>query len=102
MSDPWKLIVIGYYNVVIKAMLGKTTPLDSKLAVIIAWAKKEVSIHLKISFYHVTHVLNSEANQWAKKAALLGLGELEKNGRIALCHIPQSLLRNGKDTSNMY
>jgi len=47
------LIVIRDSSVVIKAVLGKISPLDSKLAAIIAQAKKEASIFRKTSHYHV-------------------------------------------------
>jgi hypothetical protein len=47
---------------VIKVMIRKTYPLDSRLAIIIARAKKEASIQFKISFYHVLHALNLEVD----------------------------------------
>lgn len=74
--------------VIIKAMLGKSFPVDSKLAIVIAQAKKEASTLGRISFFHVKRELNCEDDLWAKKATKLTKSECEKNGILSLCNIP--------------
>lgn len=54
------LIIIGDSSMVIKVMLGKTTPLDSRFEMTIAQAKTKASAYPKISFFHVKHILSWE------------------------------------------
>lgn len=70
------LTVIGDSMVVIKSMLGKFTPLNSKLAVTIAQIKKEASSFIKSSYYHVKRDLNPMAELWANKTLNLALGSI--------------------------
>lgn len=57
---------LGDSMVIIKAMCGKSSPMDSKLAIVIARAKKEASTISKIFSFHVKQELNAEADLLAK------------------------------------
>jgi hypothetical protein len=65
--------------VVIKAMLGKVTPMDFKLETIITREGKETSSFMKISLFHVKRFLNTIVSWWANIATNLEIGIFLKN-----------------------
>ena len=57
------LIVVGDFMIIIKAIQRKSSPMDIRLAKVIAQAIKEVKTISATLFYHVKHEFNKEANK---------------------------------------
>jgi hypothetical protein len=60
------LLVFGDSMIIIKAMVGKSTPKGSKLKNIISIIKQKISYFVRFSFFHIKKDLNEEVDHWAK------------------------------------